>query len=44
MVEDAILVVEEAEVEILDLIPWRATIVGCMAIWLVTAPPLVVRQ
>ena len=31
--EDAILVMEEAEVEMLDLIPWRATIVGCVAIW-----------
>ena len=26
--EDVVLVVEEVEVEILDLIPWRATIVG----------------
>ena len=42
--EDAVLVVEEAEVEMLDLIPSRATIVGCMAIWTVTIPPLVARQ
>ena len=42
--EDAVLVVEEAEVEMLDLIPWRATIVGCMAIWPMTVPPTVARQ
>ena len=42
--EDAVLVVEEAEVEMLALIPWRATIVGCVAIWPMTVPPLVARQ
>ena len=42
--EDATLVVEEEEEEILDLIPWRATIVGCVAIWPVTVPLLVARQ
>ena len=42
--EDAVLVVEEVEVEMLDLTPWRATIVGCMAIWPVAVPPLVARQ
>ena len=44
--EDAVLV-EEVEVEVLevlDSIPWRATIVGCVAIWLVTVPLLVARQ
>ena len=38
--EDAVLVEEE----VLDSIPWRATIVGCIAIWLVTVPLLVARQ
>ena len=42
--EDAVLVVEEAEVEMLDLIPWHATIVGCVAIWPVLVPPLVAHQ
>ena len=42
--EDAVLVVEQAEVEMLDLIPWHATLVGCVAIWPVTIPPLVARQ
>ena len=42
--KDAVLVVEEAEVEMLDSIPWRATIVGCVAIWPVTVPLLVARQ
>ena len=41
--EGAILV-EEVEVEILGLIPWRATIVGCVAVWPVIVPPLVARQ
>ena len=41
--EDAVLVVEEAEVEMLDLISWHATIVQCVAIWPVTIPPLVAR-
>ena len=36
--------VEEEEEEILDMIPWRATVVGCMAIWPVTVPLLVARQ
>ena len=30
--------------EMLDLIPWRATIVGCVAIWPVTIPSPVARQ
>ena len=30
--EDAVLVVEEVEVEMLDLIPWHATVVGYVAI------------
>ena len=42
--EDTVLVVEEVEVEMLDFIPWRATVVGCVAIWPVTVPPLVARQ
>ena len=41
--EDAVLV-EEAEVEMLDLIPWCTTIVGCEAIWPVTVPVLVAGQ
>ena len=44
--EDAVLV-EEVEVEvleILDSIPWRATVVGCVVIWPVTVPLLVARQ
>ena len=43
-IEDATLVVEEDVEEILDLIPWCATIVGCVAIWPVTVPLLVARQ
>ena len=43
-IEDATLLVEDAEEEMLDLIPWRATIVGCVAIWPVTVPPLVAHQ
>ena len=42
--KDEALVVEEEEEEILDMIPWRATIVGCVAIWPVTVPLLVARQ
>ena len=42
--EDEALVVEEEEEEILDMIPWRATVVGCVAIWPVTVPLLVARQ
>ena len=42
--EDVTLAVEEDAEEVLDSIPWRATIVGCVAIWPVTVPPLVVRQ
>ena len=45
-IEDAILV-EEVEVEVLemlDLIPWRATSVGCVVIWPVTVPLLLARQ
>ena len=42
--KDATLVVEEVEEEMLDLIPWRATVVGCAAIWPVTVPPLVAHQ
>ena len=44
--EDAVLV-EEVEVEVLevlDSIPWHATIVGCAVIWPVTVPLLVARQ
>ena len=44
--EDTILV-EEVEVEVLDVldsIPWHATVVGCVAIWPVTVPLLVARQ
>ena len=36
--KDAVLVVEEVEVEVLDSIPWRATSVGCVAIWPMTRP------
>ena len=43
-IEDAVWVVEEDVEEVLNLIPWRATIVGCIAIWLVTVPLLVARQ
>ena len=39
--EDAALVMEEDEVEMLDSILWHATIVGCVAIWPMTAPPSV---
>ena len=42
--EDTVLVVEEAEVEMLDLIPWHATLVGCVTIWPVTVPPLVAHH
>ena len=42
--EDVALVVEEDMEEALDSIPWRVTIVGCMAIWPMTVPPLVARQ
>ena len=42
--EDAALVVEEDELEVLDLIPWHATIAGCVAIWPMTVPPPVARQ
>ena len=42
--EDAALVVEEDVEEVLDSIPWRATIVGCVAIWSMTIPLLVARQ
>ena len=41
--EDEALVVEEEEEEILDIIPWHATVVGCVAIWPVTVPLLVAR-
>ena len=43
-IEDTALVVEEDVGEVLDLIPWCATVVGCVAIWPMTAPPLVARQ
>ena len=56
VVEDAVLVgenhgteegvpvvVEDGAVQV-DLIPWLATGVGCMAIWPMTVPPLVARQ
>ena len=42
--EVEILAVEEAEAVVVDLIPWLATGVGCMAIWPVTIPLLVARQ
>ena len=42
--EDVALVVEVVEVAVLNSIPWRATVVGCMAIWPVTVRPLVARQ
>ena len=42
--EDAVLAVEEAEVDMLDLIPWCATVVGYVAIWPVTVPRLVAHQ
>ena len=42
--EDEALVVEEEEEEILDMIPWHATVVGCVAIWPVTVPLQVARQ
>ena len=35
---------EDGDVGLVGLIPWLATSVGCVAIWLVTVPPLVVRQ
>ena len=42
-VEDGVsMVVEDGIVEV-DLIPWHATSVGCVAIWPVTVPPLVGR-
>ena len=45
-IEDVVSV-EEVEVEVLevlDSIPWHATVVGCVAIWPVTVPLLVARQ
>ena len=42
--EDQAFVVEEEEEEILDMIPWHASVVGCAVIWLVTVPLLVARQ
>ena len=41
--EDTALVVEKDVEEVLGLIPWRATIVGCMAIWPVVVPLQVAR-
>ena len=42
--EDTTLVVKEVDLEVLDSIPWHATIVGCIAIWPMTVPPLVAHQ
>ena len=42
-VEEGVPVVVEDKVVEVDLIPWHATGVGCMAIWPVTVPPLVGR-
>ena len=43
-VEERILVVAEDKAAIVDLIPWLAIGVGCVAIGPVIVPPLVVRQ
>ena len=43
-VKEKTLVVAKNEGPTVDLIPWLATSVGCVAIWAVTVPPLVVRQ
>ena len=42
-VEEGIPVVAEDGAATVDSIPWLVTSVGCVAIWLVTAPPLVAR-
>ena len=42
--EEGVPVVGEDGVVQVDLIPWHATGVGCMAIWPVIVPPLVDRQ
>ena len=41
--EEEILAVEDAEAGVVDSIPWLVTDVGYVAIWPVTAPPLVAR-
>ena len=41
-IEKGILVAVDATA-VVGLIPWLATGVGCVAIWLVTVPPLVAR-
>ena len=43
-VEEEVLVVVEGGAVQMDWIPWLATNVGCVAIWPVTVPPLVVRR
>ena len=43
-VEEGILGVAEDKAIAMDLIPWLATGVGCVAIWPMTVPPLVVRR
>ena len=42
-IEEGILVATE-DAAIVDLIPWLAISVGCVAIWPMTIPPLVVRR
>ena len=42
-IEEGILVAIEATV-VVGLLPLLATSVGCVAIWPMTVPPLVVRQ
>ena len=43
-VEEGILVMAEDKTATVDSILWLATNVGCVAIWPVTIPPLVVHR
>ena len=43
-VEEGVPVVVKDGIVEVDLIPWHAIGVGCMAIWPVTVPPLVGHQ
>ena len=40
---EVLVVVEDGAVQV-DSTHWLATCVGCVAIWIVTVPPLVVRR